>query len=226
MTKRILRFLQGRSFAYSRTKAEILVMKTIYMKTSVLITSLFATACLFATIPSKAQQTILAGSGHLSQGGITCTVSIGEVFTCMILPSSGEIPLLPGETQPLPGEVPSLPGEIPSLSPGTTRPATKEEISASSSGNGSNMSENLPNDRKIKVSYDPPAQTVHIIFASAFGEPRMCQVYTPNGVLVHVAPLHAGRENAVRLNGLAQGVYILHITAGNISETVKLIKTK
>jgi hypothetical protein len=182
---------------------------------------------LFAAIPSKAQQTILAGGGSLSsQGGITCTVSIGEVFTGMTLPSSGGIPLLPGETPPLPGEVSSLPSEIPSLSPGITHPATKEEITASSSSNGSNMPGNLPYDSEIKVSYDPPAQTVRILFASASGgEPRMCRMYTPNGVPVCVASL-VGQENAVLLDGLAQGVYILHITAGNVSKTVKLIKTK
>jgi hypothetical protein len=162
---------------------------------------LMACLLLLLPLPLYAQQITLAAGG-----GAAGTVSIGEVFTNMFVSPSG-------------GGV--SPGNGPSLSAGTTRPATKDEITASSDPNG-NLS--IP-DREIKAVYDPPSQTVRIFIGETSGEPRTCRVYTPAGALLRMAPLQAGQENAVPLNG-PQGIYILQITAGNSSKTVKLIKTK
>jgi hypothetical protein len=63
--------------------------------------------CLLPSVPLHAQQVVLAGGGSLSQSGVACTVSIGEVFT--------NVYLSPASNNPL-------------LSFGVTHPATKNEM--------------------------------------------------------------------------------------------------
>jgi hypothetical protein len=187
------------------------------------------------SMPLYAQQLTLAAAGSMSSGGIACTVSIGEVFRSVSVPSDpGEEPPDPGVDPPEPGveppdpgvEPPAPSGGGPSLSPGVTHPATKHEIDASSNGNPNANVPLTTAGSDIRAFYDPSSQTVRIFAGETSGEPRTCRVYAMTGVLLYAAPLHAGRETAVPLNGPAPGVYILRITAGNISKTVKLIKTR
>jgi hypothetical protein len=164
-----------------------------------------AALLLLAAIPSKAQQIILAGGGSLSQGNVACTISIGEVFTNASLPSSG---------YPSPGS--------PSFSTGMAGPSTDGEITASASG-----SENNGDDDKtaaIQAFYNPSTQSAHIRFGVTAAPQRTCRVYILNGLLRQTASLPDSPESVVSLHALAQGVYLLQITAGNHSITVKVIK--
>lgn len=162
--------------------------------------------CLLLCLPLYAQQVTLSAGGSFSQGGITSTLSIGEIFTNLSPPSSG-----------------SSSSDAPSLSTGATGPATDAEISASP-GQGEDSAVLPVDGGAIEVSYDPAAQAVRIRISGTVGEPRVCGVYNLNGLLWRMAPLEAGRENTVLLNELSQGIYILKVTAGNDSKTIKLIK--
>jgi hypothetical protein len=207
--------------------------------------------CLLSYVPMRAQQSVLAAGGSLSRSGVACTVSIGEVFTSLYLPSAR-----------------------PSLAFGVTRPATKDEMTANGNtdnggdddddddggnnngngdddddngnngngddddgGNGSGNNGNGNGDDDdgtaispvestpvIQARYDPPTQSVCIRFGTAAHMPRTCRVYALNGALRQTATLPDSPESAVSLSGMASGFYLLHISAGNDLLTTKIIK--
>jgi hypothetical protein len=176
--------------------------------------------CLLSYVPIRAQQSVLAAGGSLSRSGVACTVSIGEVFTNLYLPSAR-----------------------PSLAFGVTRPATKDEMTANGNtdngdddnGSGNNGNGNGDDDDGTAISpvesapviqarYDPPTQSVRIRFGTTAHMPRTCRVYALNGALRQTATLPDSPESAVSLSGMASGFYLLHISAGNDLLTTKIIK--
>jgi hypothetical protein len=176
-----------------------MIKKFSYLMIQLSVYSACYLLCLLPSVPLHAQQVVLTAGGSLSQAGVTGTVSIGEVFTNVYLsPASNS----------------------PSLSFGVTRPATKDEITEAN-GNG-----NSPVDgaATIQASYDPSTQSVRLRFGASAGTPRTCRVYALNGSLRRTFTPANTPESVISLNGLAQGVYLLQITAGNDSVTVKVTK--
>ncbi|MDR1115846.1 MAG: T9SS type A sorting domain-containing protein [Tannerella sp.] len=174
-----------------------MIKKFSYLMIQLSVYSACCLLCLLPSVPLHAQQVVLSAGGSLSQANATGTVSIGEVFTNVYLsPASNS----------------------PSLSFGVTRPATNGEMADANGNTPVNV------EATIQASYDSPTQSVRIRFGASAGTPRTCRVYTLNGSLWRTFTPANTPESVISLNGLAQGVYLLHITAGNDSVTVKVTK--
>jgi septal ring-binding cell division protein DamX len=172
-------------------------------RNAIYLLAVFILLCLMRSVPLQAQQVTATGGGILSQGGISCTVSMGEVFVLNRLPVPG----------------------APVLSTGTVQPATGEEIEAAQSTDGS-AAFGAESRTSIRAYYDPRTQTAVIRFAPSAGTPRNARVYGMSGALkqTFTPPADGATESIIPFRGMSPGVYLLQVSAGNDLLTIKISK--